>query len=76
MWREDNSLSRTNQVAGVADDHGVRSSNLSNGLAVVWVTEDDCAVDERGVCWRKHVCSVVYQLTTLAKIESINSLRI
>jgi hypothetical protein len=65
MRCQNDSLSRTDQVSCVADDLSVTSSDLANRLAVVWVTEDDSAVDEGCVLCGKHACGIVNELTTL-----------
>jgi hypothetical protein len=65
MWCQDNSLTGADQIPSVADDLCVTSSDFANWLAVVWVAEDDGAVDEGCVRCREHVRGVVYELTTL-----------
>ena len=64
---KDNSLASTDQVAVVADDLGVGGANVADSLAVVWVTEDDCALDECRLVCGKHGSRVVDELSTLTR---------
>jgi hypothetical protein len=56
----------------MANDHGVARCDLSDRLAVVWVAEDDRAVDESGVLRGKHVRGIVHELTTLTARKSVS----
>jgi hypothetical protein len=69
MWCQNDGLTRANQIAGMAHNLRVASSDFANRLAVVWVAEDNGAADKGRVLRREHVCSVVYELATLTVME-------
>lgn len=64
---QDNSLASADQVAVVADDLGVGGANVAYSLAVVWITKDDCALDECRLICGKHGSRVVNELSTLTR---------
>jgi hypothetical protein len=72
MRCQDNSGSRADQVAGMANHLGVGCRDFAHRLAVVWVTEDDSAVDESRVLRGKHVRGIVYELATLSGKKSVS----
>lgn len=65
MRSKDDGLARTNQVTSVADDFGAGSIDATDRLSVVWVTEDDRALDERSLVCGQHRSCIVDELSTL-----------
>lgn len=65
MRCKDDGLAGADQVTVVADDFGVGSADISNGIAIVWVTKDDGALDEGRLIGGQHRSGVVNELASL-----------
>ena len=64
---KDDRLTGANQVAIVADDFGVGGANIANSITIVWVTEDDCTLNERRLVCGKHRSGIVDELSALTR---------
>lgn len=64
-WQND-SLTRADKIARCTDNLCVCSGDFADGLAVVWVAEDDGAGDKGRVVSAEHGSCVVDELTSLA----------
>jgi hypothetical protein len=68
-------LTRADEITGGTDDLGVCSENITDGLTVIWVAEDDGAADEGVVLSAEHRCCVVDDLASLT-VELLASITV
>jgi len=74
MRGQDDGLACANEVAGGADDFCVCSSDAADGLAIVWVAEDDRAGHKSRVCGAEHRGAVVDELASLTVVIVVRGL--
>ena len=74
MRGQDDGLACANEVAGGADDFCVCSSDAADGLAIVWVAEDDRAGHKSRVRGAEHRGAVVDELASLTVVIVVRGL--